>query len=1057
MINLVKASAGSGKTFLLAKTYISLILESEQAYAYRNILAITFTNKATAEMKSRVVKELYILANEPDKSAYINEFVTKIGSISEVQRRADKVLKEILHDYSAFSISTIDSFFQRTLKAFAHELGQHTNYQLDLDKSNLINESVDRIMDSINENNRDLFEWIKDSALDYIAINERFKVDAGLYDMALSVLSDNFQQLIKYNDIDIQKKYSKESLSLLKTSLEKLASDYISDLKSCAKKIEEEFINLGISMGDTMRAFMEKSVRSIGKLKVGDKIELATFIKNAPDVNMWFPKKYHKYISLISTDLEQEVSSLLSLLENKLVYYNTAMIVRTQLFSLGVISEIYNEFNNLILEKNIISIDDSNDIINKIINNTDAPFIYEKLGVRYENFLLDEFQDTSLIQWENIKSLIRESVSNNRDNLIVGDIKQSIYRFRGGDWRLLDTVVSEEFPEYINEQSLKTNWRSTKRIIEFNNDIFDFLKKEFSHILPYGDQINKIYADVEQYYPQTKTTSEDLYGSVRIDFTSDILKEIHFAINKIIKEGASYGQIAILVRTKQMGANVADMLTKFKLPFISEDSLFVKSSPMVRNIVSLLSLVDNPDDSIYSYQASQLDVRVPLKYNSLIDLCEALIRDLSKEDLAKHLAYLQAFMDIVKDWTDRNGNDLHSFIKYWEGVEPKIPSPEVLNAITIITVHKSKGLEYDYVICPIKQQKLRVDEKIWAIPDEAEDFSSLFSDIAYLVPLTDLAYSSLFKSSFEYNSFLQGVDLLNMAYVAFTRASKTLHIISEQISESFKKAYSKGDVQYKYLHQLIFSYVHNRDKKINLESVDDGQDFLNFVEEYYIKDEEDFVRQSYIYGEMYPYANESDSSVSESSNKKEVDLSYSSYPIYNDDSEMLKKDRLSFTSDYDDFFAECAIGIESSHRLRGIVLHKILSYIIVPADLDKAVDRVLSTGIINEKQAVQAREYLLSAINSVESYEWFSESHEGVYNELSVFDEKGSVYRPDRVLIRNGRVVIVDYKFGEAKKSYHKQILNYVSLFKSMQYTDISAYLWYVDKLDNNVEKVLFA
>ncbi len=385
MIKILKASAGSGKTFALANYYLALLTER---YAYRHILAVTFTNKATAEMKSRILK---FLATSKDS-------------------RNQEMLRDILHDYSAFSVSTIDRFFQQTLKAFSREIGQFASYQVELDQKSLVAETVDRILDSLTEDDKGMLNWLSDSMMEQLEKGERPKLEKSLNDVANRLKSDEHRAVIEENGIDEEKAYSKESLTHMRKLMRSVISSYEKDMREAAAEVEKAFSDNGISPNDTSSGFIGKNLLKITEVKPGEEIRdfTDTFKRDVSDFSKWFRKNDQPKYAGLEGALAPPVAKLLSIYRKGSKAYRTAHILIKQIGGLGIASELRTEFQTLLKEKNVMSLDDSNVILKNIIDGADAPFIYEKLGTRYEHFLLDEFQDTSRVQWDNFLNNSRE-------------------------------------------------------------------------------------------------------------------------------------------------------------------------------------------------------------------------------------------------------------------------------------------------------------------------------------------------------------------------------------------------------------------------------------------------------------------------------------------------------------------------------------------------------------------------------------------------------------------------------------------------------------------------
>ena len=495
----MKASAGSGKTYSLARTYISLLLRNEDRYAYRHILAVTFTNKATDEMKNRILKELHIMATRPAESAYRKDFVPSVfPSEEKMQYKAQRVLHDILHDYSAFAVSTIDRFFQQTLKAFSREIGQFASYQVELDRDSLVAESVDRLLDSLTEESGSLLSWLTTNVLEQIEQGGKYSLDANLLNMAVRLRSAQRQSELEKAGINEDEAYSKEGLMKIRSSCRDIMASFRKSVKARARKALDILEEAGVNPADSNRGFL-KTLYVYDELGDNDMIEAPkqTFITKALDSDAWFAKsKAPKLFPLVYPFLEAPLEDFCELWGEEFALYNTARILDGQIYGLGVAGELRQMFNDLMKEKNVLCIDDSNTILRDIIDGSDAPFVYEKLGVRFDHFLLDEFQDTSQVQWTNFSPLLHNSDSQDGESLIVGDVKQSIYRWRGSDWNLLDEKIPGEFPGH-KEEVLDTNYRSLSNIVNFNNAFFSSSAKILDQM--YGSSengsIERIFAD----------------------------------------------------------------------------------------------------------------------------------------------------------------------------------------------------------------------------------------------------------------------------------------------------------------------------------------------------------------------------------------------------------------------------------------------------------------------------------------------------------------------------------------------------------------------------------
>ena len=801
MIEIMKASAGSGKTYSLAGKYIGLLLKSDDRYAYRHILAVTFTNKATDEMKTRIMQELFILSTEPEKSGYHDRFVPSIfPSDSDMRKKAEGILRDILHDYSAFAVSTIDKFFQQTLKAFSREIGQFASYQVELDKDSLVAESVDRVLDSLTEENGTLLSWLTANVLEQIEAGGRYSLDANLLDMAKRLMSPQRQEAMQDAGVDEDVMCSKERLLTVRERCRELRDSFRGKVVAKAEAVAAVLKQAGVNADETNGKFLKK-IYDYVDLEAGEKIEAptASFKAKAEDSEKWFAKTKAKVmLPKVYPDLEAPLNEFVALFGKEFAVYNTAMILDSQLYALGVADELSRTFKDIMKEKNVLCIDDSNTILKDIIDGSDAPFVYEKLGVRFEHFLLDEFQDTAHVQWQNFYPLLDNSEGQGGENLIVGDVKQSIYRWRGSDWKLLDRTVPERFPRH-QEKVLDTNYRSLSSIVKFNNGFFASAAEVIDKMADdgYNGKMAAIYADVEQKVAKADKPS----GNVSITFCdkSEELQKVYESIVRARENGARLSEIAVLVRSNAIGESVASHLIENGISVITDDSLRVKNSMLVRRIVSLMSCVENPQDTVGSYLAESLDVEVPKGHISLTDMAESIFRSLVSGDKAgdwsKEALHVQTFMDNLQDYVSSKGNALRGFLKWWEGENPSISSPSSGESVRVMTIHKSKGLAFPYVIIPfVENIKLFKGDSSWCVPDlKGTDLEGIAEGV-YDVVLSSSSDSTLFAEDYRAERFLQHVDNMNTLYVAMTRPALGMHLIASNLPAKCIKALDDGDL-----------------------------------------------------------------------------------------------------------------------------------------------------------------------------------------------------------------------------------------------------------------------
>ena len=1013
MIRIMKASAGSGKTYNLAREYIRLLLTKEDAFTYRHILAVTFTNKATDEMKRRILQELHVLSREPEHSPYFKDFVPKLFPTADALRqRASGQLNAILHDYSAFAVSTIDRFFQQTLRAFSREIGQFASYQVDLDKAGLVDESVERILDALTEEDRKLLDWLTDHVKSALERGVRFNLEPPLKEMALSLKSEDYEEAVRRFGIDEGSAYSKEHLMRLKKACEAQIRQFVRDTESAATAVLEVLERHRVDPAESNRSFL-KSLYAYTDPDPQKEVVPPTpaFLRNAADSTKWFAKSKDRLRMELEGELEAPLDAFCRHFGERYRIYRTALLIRDQVYGLGIAGELKKAFAELQREKNVISIDDSNSILKGIIDGSDAPFVYEKLGVRFEDFLLDEFQDTSLIQWENFRPLLHNSDGSGFDNLIVGDVKQSIYRWRGSDWQLLDSGVQREFGLGPDSQTiLDENYRTCRTIVGFNNDFFSYAAKELDTLLGVDD-ISRLYGDVRQ-----KVRFKDpAAGSVDLCFCEDDeaqMTAILDGIRAVLARGGHYGDVAILVRGNAEGSVIASRLVSEGIPVVSDDSLFVKSSVTVRRLCSQLSLVSDPASSaraVAGYLAREMGIRIPEGFHSLVDLAESVLRDLRAADpgtFEAEIPYIQSFMDHVLDWSTLHGNDLDAFLRDWEESSPKIASPDTGSSVRVMTIHKSKGLEFPYVIFPFAEKvTLYKSSAYWCRPEVGGTSLDGVADGVYRVDLSASSEGTLFAEDYRKERVLQCIDNINVFYVALTRAKYGLSVIARRPPKKVTDCLKEGvSPDWKDLSQLLYAYVGDL---------------------------------TYHAGELYDFG----SLVRETGKAEAIETHWPSFPAG-------ERGRLKFSRDAVDFFGpDGLVGPQSSNRLRGLVLHEILSSVRVPDDLGRAVDRAAASGALPSEDREATFRFLAERIRSVEARGWFPSDGTQVRNELSLIDRDGNEHRPDRVLLReDGSVVVIDYKFGRPEEEYRDQVRGYMTLYRQMGYAEVSGYLWYVEK-----------
>ncbi|MCQ2185471.1 MAG: UvrD-helicase domain-containing protein [Bacteroidales bacterium] len=999
MITVMKASAGSGKTYALAQNYINMLLRSDDPKEYRHILAVTFTNKATDEMKSRIIEEL---AKHKDP-------------------KAQRILSDILHDYSAFAVSTIDKFFQQTLRAFARELGQFGRYQVELDKNALVDETVDTILNELDVSkaeDRQMVDFIVEHMEERLADGKTLNVDDGLKSMARQLKSESFGKKAKEIELDREKAYGREELSKLKDSCHRAMKGFEESVHALANEIIAANTGAGFDFQSYNRGwlkFIEKySTMRAGELEPPSEANMKKILD--PSAETWFAKAKQGLFPRAYEAVGEKLERFAQLWTGDAFReFHTAQMLLPQVYGLGVAARLFRTFDRVVKEKNVVCPDESNSLLRDIIDGSDAPFVYEKTGVRFKTFLLDEFQDTSSTQWENFLPLLKESEANKDpeakdhvfDNLIVGDVKQSIYRWRESDWGLLDHQVEASFPGHIHNDPLGCNWRSLKEIVDFNNELYPYIAASVDSQNPVPEGMNSVSSIYAGCHQELGKPDEQQGGSVDINFVSGEFVQLHRVwemIDNLVKNhGARYSDIAIMVRKKAPGTLIAQHLIGLGVPVVTDASLRLKNSLSVRRLVAMMGYVDNPKDSVSAYIAQQYNIsREHASYHSLPDLVEGLYRDLCSDEQLRlncedEVMYITSFMDFVMDYSNNTGNNLHEFLQYWKEKDPVVNSASGSDAVRIITIHKSKGLAFPFVIVPFLETISLYDSmktSVWAAPEHSRGPLKDFSARLYYVPLTaKMAGNSFFRDAFQMERFNQGVDAVNLLYVATTRAQKGMLLTADTSSRSYGGSIAK----------LLYEFCGKNDlhrgeyADFSADRSQDGQD-------------------------------------------AEVGTVMLSYPFYN-----IGK-RLAIRPYAADFFTEADNSYEGlDYRTRGIVLHDILSRVFRASDLEASVDTAIAEGALSAESKDRVMKFLGRRIASHPEFFPSAESGVKVLAETELIDGDGTSHRPDRIIFHpDGKVVVVDYKFGRPKEEYNAQIEGYRRILGEMGYKHVFAHLWFV-------------
>lgn len=1064
-----KASAGSGKTFTLAAQYIRQLIEDP--YSYRRILAVTFTNKATTEMKERILSQLYGIATSLKSSdGYLKEIMkTSNKSVDEIRKAADTALKNIIHDYSRFRIETIDSFFQSVMRNLARELELGANMTIELNNGDVLSDAVDSMIEKLDRMSPTLY-WLLEYIEERIADDKRWNVSSEIKGFGRNIFDEAY---IEKGVALREKLKDTKFIPQYRKKLQEKRESILDTMRGFSEHFQEILNANGLTPTD-----LKNGARGIGSYfnkiasgKLSNDVRNSTVEKCLEGAENWTTKTSpHKdtIISLANQVLIQVLNDAESTRMSSNKVLNSCDMSLRYLNNLQLLMRIDSEVREQNLSHNRFLLSDTNALLHSIIREGDASFVYEKIGTTIDTVMIDEFQDTSRMQWENFHLLLEESLAQKEGSMIVGDIKQSIYRWRNGDWKIL-AGLDKDRSFRLNSKTLDTNWRSEANIIAFNNDIFTSACKVLNERYKVDEgedctQLLDAYSDVRQ-----KTSKDTKEGYIKLSFlknseehpyTDTTMELLAEEVDSLVKKGVRVNDIAILVRKNKSIPAIADYFDK-NTPYrvVSDEAFRLDASLAVCMLIDGLRYISEPTDriacarlavayqkeilkkdvdyntvllnSVEDYLPAEFRLMLPeMSLMPLYELLEKLFVIFRMDMIEEQDAYLCAFYDAVTEYMQNNSSELTSFLIYWNDTlyAKTIPSGEI-SGIRILSIHKSKGLEYHTVLLPFcdwKMENETYNHMLWCRINEADADKEPFCEL----DLTPVNYSSAMAESYFSDSYREErlqlwVDNLNLLYVAFTRACKNLIVWCKD---------EQKDTVSKLLKESI-DCMKEIKMTCNMPELD---------EEYEEDKEENDEPIVYEYGEI---CISGEKKKSDSTNRLVAIPDAVNVKIESLETEIDFK-QSNRSADFIRGDEDEEENLRSQYIRQGQLLHTLFASIDTKEDLTAAIERLLFEGVIESaEKAQEIYEIAEKALNLDEVKDWYS-GEWTLYNECSIIynDEQGKMQtrRPDRVMMKGKDVVVVDFKFGKKKPEYSTQVREYMSLLSEMGYTDIKGYIWYV-------------
>ena len=1108
-LTVYRASAGSGKTFTLAVEYISLLVKDPENY--QHILAVTFTNKATQEMKMRILSQLYGIANSLQSSQqYFNKVKEKTNMPDAVIRNnARAALTLLIHRYNNFRILTIDAFFQQVLRNLAHELGQTANLRVDLNNEEITEKAVDQMIESL-EKGQPVLQWISTYINNSIEDDNGWNIIGKIKTFGTNIFKDFY----KAHEANLKEQLSNaDDFKVYETTLRKRRNDIRKTFNSKARSILNEIKNANLDIPSNYRSGLYKYLTDSAIAPLTNKPLKAGVLKANESPQNWTSSKCAKadkqqIQTLAAEVLSAQLSELIAYNNDNWNEFQSIQLTLSHLSELRLLHAIADAVDNLTKDTNRFMLSNTQALLKELIADSDTPFIFERIGALLKHVMIDEFQDTSTIQWQNFQVLLANCMAQElSQNLIVGDIKQSVYRWRQGDWGILNNIEKSFAHQKIRLETLDYNYRSEKRIIDFNNAFWEQCAANTAKEVAQDDAekaeiVQKAYEDVAQ---KTHKTTENGFVKISLypskSMKEAVLEELIETIKELFNNGyggKNQSKIAILVRSKSNIQDIVNALLKSfgnEINIVSDEAFRLDASLSVNIIVSAMHLLTHPDDvltrgklvKLYNQevlkkpltdtdllvsingsnnidtknidkkerrklateqQMAKLNSQLPPEYIAnrelllglpIVDLVDKLFMLFGLDQLEGQSSYICTLYDTLNDFLKDHTADIDDFINEWENsLSSKTIQSDEIEGIRIMTIHKSKGLEFDNVIIPFCNWEMEKKGTLWC---ETKNKPAPYNKLP-LLPIDfsrDKLIGTVFEDDYKEEHFQNIVDNLNLLYVAFTRASKNLFVFGLRQGKTTLDNIAKGTPpgNRSYAIELALRQVSEQLQGSSLSFPDDIGSEIHFE-----------------YGTLAPETHEKEHAVADNPFLIKPDKHIVSIATYPQAATFKQSNKsIEFVKGED---------IDPSDRTRyikiGNVLHQLFSTIYTTADIPARLNELEQQGIIynDEITSAQLRTRIEDAITNPQVQEWFSKRWQ-LYNECTILEYNKDTneveeHRPDRVMTDGKEFVVVDFKFGKEREEYKKQVQQYMEILIRMGHKKVSGYLWYVVK--NNVVEV---